>query len=218
MSELSKLADVVYGRFLMLDVMAKAVPGGILFGGWMAILKGPGRTWQLIKDATFPVWVIVFCASWVAGLAVQGVAELVRIRSRTEPGLGALFASKVKDDRSQRFWRLVTIKEASGHVLVSLGLLFASGLLVLLAGLIPWSVKPESVALLVIAHLLGYGLFRTHRDGRKRQADYARQCLLADGVDVDAELGKLTAEARSGRLRCPDDAAGKAPKKSKKKG
>jgi hypothetical protein len=70
-----ELIDAFYTKFLLRDLLAKAVPGGLALAvGTLALAKAADLR-VIPIDIPLPVWAFMIGASWMLGMALQAVGE-----------------------------------------------------------------------------------------------------------------------------------------------
>jgi hypothetical protein len=128
MSDLVKVLDYLYSRFILRDFLAKAVPGALVLGScallWWdlkTILGGLGK---------LPIYtyVLLYGIAFVTGFGIQAIGTfswVVTLRPRCERLKDTLarlntFRERATDKQQQQHERFVVLKEMTGNTAVAL--------------------------------------------------------------------------------------------------
>lgn len=192
--------NALYSQFLLRDVTAKSVPGGvILLGGSLPFLRKPDDL-QPLLEIGLVFGVALFASCWTLGFAVQGIGFMCRVlrnypRGNTGEdyrglqqelrGKMATLSSHARFRQEQAVERFVVIKEATGNLAVALAILALQVLSLLLLGLVPFAFDARVVATLVLLVGVAVALIFIHRRAVNWEWDERKSVL---GINTDESV------------------------------
>jgi hypothetical protein len=186
MNWIVQVLEALYGRFLLLDLVAKIVPGAFAITSTAAVLSSWEKLSQTVQR--MPWWALVLWAgaAWTVAFALQVIGETVRAlrdlptsKSR-EDWYATLkkFNSQADDRQRQQADRLLVIKEACGNTSMAVGLYVLLSLIRFSSSGFrhqrwEWSQAPA----LIIAAAASIVLALMHREHVKRHQLYVEGVL-----------------------------------------
>lgn len=220
MSDLKGLFENLYSRFILRDVLGKALPGTLVLLAVALWWAPPGSVIEWFAgDHSWGFWLFFFSSAWLLGLAIQFFAEYFRFLEYFPPGLRSLekkcvdqynseFFVAVRDflkapsneEHSNRNERFEVIKESCGNA--SASLVLAAGVLVARLGFeigvnhngpIPHGALRLVLVFLVVLGIV-FLLYRMHLENCVRQYTYAWRLLSMEGRIQEDGTIKLTSK------------------------